>query len=408
MSVFAMQQTKQCLPQSAMDRGHPRAISWRESIAEVLPIVRAARDDAEARRCLPPHLVSALADAGLFWMLTPRSLGGRELDPLTRMEMIEALARVDGSTAWCVEIGSGTAWMLSGWLREDVARELLCREPRPIVAGAVANPAGRARKVDGGYRVTGRWAWGSGCTHSTWFIGGCLVTDGDQPCLSMDGTPVLRSVVMSSSEVQIIDTWTSTGLRGSGSHDYAVQDIFVPEECSFWLPSDPPYQAGPLFAFRGIFLCAAAAIATGIARGAIDTLVELAGSKVPSRSTALLRERPTVQAQVARAVALVESARALAWQATTAVWNAVQAGLEVSVTQRALYRLAITNAVSSAVEAVDLVYSAGGGTSVFASSSLDRAFRDVHTLAQHATLGHLTLEPAGRMFLGLDPGAPLF
>jgi alkylation response protein AidB-like acyl-CoA dehydrogenase len=122
----------------------------------------------------------------------------------------------------------------------------------------------------------------------------------------------------------------------------------------------------------------------------------------------LLRERPTVQAQVARAVALVESARALAWQATTAVWNAVQAGLEVSVTQRALYRLAITNAVSSAVEAVDLVYSAGGGTSVFASSSLDRAFRDIHTLAQHATLGHLTLEPAGRMFLGLDPGAPLF
>jgi alkylation response protein AidB-like acyl-CoA dehydrogenase len=384
------------------------ATSWREAIAGLLPTIRSARDEAEARRCLPPDLVRALADADLFWMFTPRSMGGGELDPITRMDILEALARVDGSVAWCVEIGSGTAWMLSGWLPDGVARELLCREPRPIVAGSVANPVGRALQVDGGYRVTGRWAWGSGCTHSSLLIGGCMVMDGDRPALHPDGSLVLRSVVMPTSDAHIIDTWTSTGLRGSGSHDYAVEDIFVPKERSFWLPSDAPTQTGPLFTFRGIFLCAAAAIAIGIAHGAIDALVELASRKVPSRSTALLRERPTVQAQIARAVARVESARALAWESTAAVWEAVLGQVEVSITQRAMYRLAITNAVSSAVEAVDLVYAAGGGTSVFASSTLDRAFRDIHTLAQHATLGHLTLEPAGRMLLGMEPEAPLF
>jgi alkylation response protein AidB-like acyl-CoA dehydrogenase len=324
------------------------------------------------------------------------------------MEVLEALATADASVAWCVEIGSGLAWMLSGWLREDIAHKVLCHEPPAIIAGVLASPAGRAVRVDGGYRVTGRWAWGSGCTHSTWLIGTCVITDGDQPCLRPDGTPEVRSVVVPASDAQIIDTWTSTGLRGSGSHDYMWEEIFVPQEYSFWPVTDAPFAGGPLFRFVGIFLSAAAAIATGIARSAVDALVDLAGSKVPSRSTMLLRERPTVQEQVARAVALVESARALAWQATSEVWETVQAGKVVTTRQRALFRLAITNAVGSAVEAVDLMYSAGGGTSVFASSRLDRAFRDVHTLAQHAALGHLTLQPAGRMLLGLEPDAPLF
>src|SRR5262249_3747368 len=200
----------------------------------------------------------------------------------------------------------------------------------------------------------------------------------------------------------------STGLRGSGSHDYAVRDVFVPAERSFSLPTEAPFQPGPLFAFRGIYLSAAAALAVGIGRAAIDTLVDLAAAKVPTRSTRLLRERSMVQAQVARAEALVSSARAFAWQATADVWAAVLAEREVTVRQRALFRLAISSAVSSAVEAVDLMYAMGGGSSVFAASPLDRQFRDVHTLAQHAALGPMTREPAGRMLLGLEPDAPLF
>jgi alkylation response protein AidB-like acyl-CoA dehydrogenase len=211
--------------------------------------------------------------------------------------------------------------------------------------------------------------------------------ESNEPRLQPDGTPVLRSVVFPTSKVQIIDTWTSTGLRGSGSHDYAVCDLFVPEQHTFWLLTDAPLQSGPLFAFRGLFLSAAAALALGIARGAIDALVELAATKEPSGSKMLLRERASVQTTVARAEAIVESARAFAWQATAAVWQATQAGLGVSTRQRALFRLAITNAVSSAVEAVDLMYSAGGGSSVLASSPLDRQFRDIHTLAQHAAFG---------------------
>jgi alkylation response protein AidB-like acyl-CoA dehydrogenase len=209
------------------------------------------------------------------------------------------------------------------------------------------------------------------------------------------------------SEVEIIDTWTSTGLHGSGSHDYAVHDVFVPAERSFSLATDPPFQWGPLWAFRGIYI-SAAAIAVGIGRAAIDTLVDLAAAKMPTRSTRLLREQAMVQAQVARAEALVSSARASAWRATADVWEAVLGGREVTLRQRALFRLAISNAVNSAVQAVDLMYAMGGGSSVFTVNLLDRQFRDVHTLAQHAALGPISFEPPGRRLLGLEPDAPLF
>jgi alkylation response protein AidB-like acyl-CoA dehydrogenase len=192
--------------------------------------------------------------------------------------------------------------------------------------------------------------------------------DSDRLRFHPDGAPVLRSMVFPISDVEIIDTWTSTGLRGSGCHDYAVHDVFVPTERSFWLPTETPFQSGPLFAFRGIYISAATAIAVGIGRAATDALVDLAAAKMPTRSTRLLRERAMVQAQVARAEVLVSSARAFAWQATADVWEAVLAGREVTVRQRALFRLAISNAVSSAVQAVDLMYAMGGGSSVFAAN----------------------------------------
>ena len=196
--------------QLATDRVDSLALDA-EKVHALVPSIRAAADEIEAKRCLPPALARALADAGLFRMFMPRSLGGAEVDPVTRMEVLELLAAADASVAWCVEIGSGTAYMLSGWLHPEAARVILCAEEYTIVGGAVAVPGGRASLVDGGYRVTGHWSWGSGCTHSSWLASGCLLIDGDEPRLHRDRTPVLRSMVFPISDVEIIDTWTSTG-----------------------------------------------------------------------------------------------------------------------------------------------------------------------------------------------------
>jgi alkylation response protein AidB-like acyl-CoA dehydrogenase len=373
----------------------------------LLPRIRAAAGEIERERRLPVPLVQALADAGLFRMAMPPALGGAAVDPLTRFEVIEALATADAATAWCLEIGSGVAWMVGGWLREDVARAILCRQPYDLVCGAVAVARGRATPVPGGYRLTGRWPWGSGCTHSTW-IAGAGVVDGAGVPPGADGGPVVRVFVVPASEVEIIDTWTSIGLRGSGSHDYAVRDVFVPQERTFSLLTDSPARPGPLYAFRGLYLAPAAGLALGVARAAIEALVQLAAVKVPNRATALLRERGMVQAQVAQAEALVGSARAFAYEVIADLWRTLLAGDAPSVRQRARYRLAITHAVQTAAQAVDLMYGAAGGSAVYAGSPLERQFRDIHTLAQHASLAPITLEPAGRMLLGLEPGAPFF
>jgi len=391
-------------PQTTRPEGGPALLAAARAL---LPRIRAAAEEIERERRLPVALVRALADAGLFRMSLPPSLGGPAIDPLTRFEVIEAVATADAATAWCLEIGSSVAWMVGGWLREDVARAILCRHPYDLVCGAVAVPRGHARPVPGGYRLTGRWPWGSGCTHSAWIAGaGVVADDGASP--GPTGAPVVRVFVVPASEVEIIDTWTSIGLRGSGSHDYAVRDVFVPEERTFSLLSDPPAQSGPLFAFRGLYLSAAAGLALGVGRAAIEALVELAAVKVPNRATTLLRERGPVQAQVAQAEALVGSARAFACEVLADLWRTLRAGDEPSARQRARYRLAITHAMQAATQAVDLMYGAAGGSAVYTSCPLERQFRDIHTLAQHASLAPTTLEPAGRLLLGLEPGAPFF
>lgn len=379
-----------------------------ESVRSLEPTIRACAVESERDRKLPAALVRQLAEAGLFRMYMPGDLDGAELDPISRMEIIEELARADASVAWCVEIGSGIAWIMSGWLHHEAARQILCSDYNAVVGGSITINGGRAMAVEGGYIATGRWAWGSGCTHATWMAGNCAIFDGNVPRLRQDGMPEIRTLVFPRSDLDILDTWNSMGLRGSGSHDFTVNEIFVPVQNSFNMLNNAPTRAGALHAFRAMFLSAAAALALGIAHAAIDALVELAEKKVPSRSSIVLRERGMVQIQVAQAEALVSSARAFVWDVVGDIWRTILAGNQVSFRQRAIFRLAITHAVSSAVKAVDLMYSAAGGSSVCVASLLERQFRDVHTLAQHASLATTNLEPAGRALLGLEPGVPLF
>jgi alkylation response protein AidB-like acyl-CoA dehydrogenase len=364
--------------------------------------IRDAADATERGRRVPPELVAALARAGLFRLCVPRALGGGEADVATLLGAIEEVARADGSTGWVVMIGATTG-LVSAFLPDAAAREIYGCDANTITGGVVA-PRGKATAVAGGYRVSGRWAFASGCQHCAWLMGGCLVVDDGKPDLLPSGAPNPRLMIFPSADAEIVDTWTVSGMCGSGSHDIAVRDLIVPRERAVSLVTDRPRHEGPLYAFPlfGLLALGISAVATGIARTAIDELVELAGGKTPSGSRRTLAERTAVQAQVADAEATLESARALVRDTVGETWEAAKSRGEITPDQRARLRLAATHATRSAARATDLMYDAGGGTSIYATSRLQRCFRDVHVATQHVMVAPASLELAGRLLLGLE------
>jgi alkylation response protein AidB-like acyl-CoA dehydrogenase len=365
-----------------------------DGVRELLPRIRATADAIEAGRRLPLELVHALADAGVFRLCVPRALGGLEAHPRDLVDVLETIATADGSAGWCAMIGA-TSGVVSGYLPEGVAREIYGTDPR-VVTGGVFAPRGTAVPEDGGFRVSGRWPFASGSEHCAWLMGGCLVRDG--------GPPRARMLVFPAADVRIIDTWHVAGLRGTGSHDMAVDAVLVPAERSVSLMEDRPRASGALYAFPvfGLLALGIAAVALGIARTAIDELVRLAREKSPQGSRRTLAERGVVQAAVAEAEALVRSGRTFVHDAIARAWTAAESAGAIGISERAGLRLAATHATRSAAEATDLMYDAGGGTSVYAASPLQRCFRDVHVATQHVMVGGSTYELTGRLFLGLD------
>jgi alkylation response protein AidB-like acyl-CoA dehydrogenase len=363
------------------------------------------RDEIERARRLPPALVDAVAAADLFRLLAPRALGGLEVDLVTAMRVFEELARVDGSAAWAVMIGN--SGLFTAWLGMEAGKEILT-DPCAPTGGALA-PTGQAIEIEGGYRVTGRWAFATGCEYSTWLHGGCQVYDGDQPRVGPGGEPVFRTLFFPRADCEIVDTWSAGGLRGSGSHDFQVWDVFVPRRRSF-SNADTPVQKGPLYRLPLMALLSSIvpAVALGIGRAAIEALEELARTKTPAASRKLVRERAMVQVQFAQAEATLRAGRAFLFETVSDAWAEVAAGRTISHRQRALVRLAATHAATCAAQAVDLMYQAGGGSSVYTSSRLNRAFRDIHVATQHMAIATTVYEPVGRALLELDPGTPVF
>jgi indole-3-acetate monooxygenase len=372
-----------------------------EAAKGLAPQVRAATEEIERSRRLPSPLVEAMAQAGLFRLWIPRAVGGEEADPMTLVRVVEEVSRADGATGWCVAIG-GEYGVFGGYLLAPAAHEIYGSDPHVRTAGAL-RPFGNAVVVDGGYRVTGRWPLGSGCQHSAWIVGGCRIFDGDQPRLRANGAPLVRILFFPVGDCEIIDTWYSIGLRGTGSHDYAVADVFVPVERSLSF-QEPPVEQGPLYAIPTVALFGAvlAAVPLGIARHAIDILVELAGTKVASRSRQSLREDVTMQSYLGRAEALLRSGRAFLYDALSEVWRVVSAGQTLSTAERATLWLASTHAANTAKEATDLMFSAGGSASPYTASGLERCVRDIQAAAQHVTVAPANYQMAGQAFLGAD------
>jgi indole-3-acetate monooxygenase len=292
------------------------------AVRELAPLISNHADLIESERRLPEPVVRALIDAGVFKLFVPRALGGSEADPVIMCQVVEELSRCDGSAGW-VSMLCGSYGLLSGLLPHDAAR-VIYADPDAIVAGSLV-PKGIARIVDGGYRVSGRWPMASGINHSTWLLAVCRLFDGDRMRLMSHGSPQVRLLFFPTSEVEIIDTWHVAGLRGTGSHDYQVQDLFVPADYACEL-IDEPVHTGPLYTLPYVSMATVlmGSVALGIARHALDALEELAAAKVPSGSEIPLREHAHAQTQIGEAEGLLRAGQAFLYQTLGEAWSAVR------------------------------------------------------------------------------------
>ena len=360
--------------------------------------------EIEANRFLPQDMAKRFAEAGLYRLCVPEVYGGLESHPGELVKVVERIAQADGSAAWCVFIGA-TSGVVAAFLEPSEA-ERIFGDPLTITAGVFA-PRGKAvcAKEGGvdGYRVTGRWQWGSGSRNASWISGGALIVGDDgKPEMVAEGLPQNRMMMFRAEDVLLHDTWDVSGLCGTGSTDFEVKDLFVPATRAVSLISDKPL-ARPLYCFPtfGLLGIGIAAVSLGLARGAIDTLVELAGGKTPQGSSKPLALRAKAHLDVSQAEALTRSARAFLMETVEAAWDAATKDGEITVAHRRDIRLATTHAVQSAARAVDLMYTLAGGSSVYRNSPLQRQFRDVHVATQHMMVSDATYELTGRLLLGV-------
>ncbi|MFB3097173.1 MAG: acyl-CoA dehydrogenase family protein [Dehalococcoidia bacterium] len=372
---------------------------------DLRPQIRTARDDLETLGHLPESLVGAMARVGLFQLYLPRSMGGAEVDPITGICAIEELSKVDGSVGWCAVLASNISGF-AGWLDDDVGRNLFGQPPDVRGAGSL-RPMGQARCIDGGYMVSGRWDFASGINHANVLLCTCKIVDGQGPRLTPNGVPETRMFLTPSEGATIYNTWSVVGMRGTGSNDFVVKETFVPQERSLSL-SEPPRETGPLYSrgFLTAFWALNAGNALGIARGAMDAFLELAGQTGSTMSATLLRDRSAVQTTVGEAEAIISAARAYLIDAVGKAWQAAVEDSPDPSAQITQARLAITHAVRESVRAVDLLFHAAGSNAVYQKNSLERYFRDIHVAVQHLAGLPAVFESGGQALLGLKPNGP--
>jgi len=368
--------------------------------------IREASSAIEAERRLPAPLVEAMRDAGLFHMLIPQSLGGLEADPVDAARAVEEVALADASAGWCVMLAA-QATGFAGLMPPDEARTVFGNGG--IVAGT-ARPIGRAIAVhepEEGYVVSGRWPFASGSSHADWFMGECVVYDGEHPRRDEQGNEVTRAVFVPRDAVTVHDTWHTTGLRGTASNDFSMEAVFVPAARGFQMLLAEPQHPWVLFQVPQLAFMNHGSHALGIARGALEAAKAIANSK-KGWGDQPLREVLRVQSVIAEATALIESARSYLYETAEELWAAAQAGAEDTRLLRSRVRLAASNAARSSMQAVDLLHMTMGTSAIFATSPLERQFRDMHTAAAHVMIGPLTYQAAGRVELGMDPDFPFF
>jgi alkylation response protein AidB-like acyl-CoA dehydrogenase len=385
-----------------------------QAAAALQPLVRAQRDEIEREQRLPKALVEAFHAAGFYSLVSPRELGGLQVDPLTYVRVVELTAEAAGAAGW--NLANNTICQLIALgLPDEGVHEIFGHGADSVIAGTAVMGGGRAVPVEGGYRVTGRWPFGSGCQEGSWMLGSFQIFDGAEPRRSPDGTSVYWRGFFQRSEAHIVEgSWDVAGLRATGSFDWTVDDVFLPERRTMvhaGAPLDNQWKRWPGISYA---LPAQAwvgphhsAVITGIARAGIEALIELAAEKTPRGRTGRLCENPQVQEAVGRADTVLNAGRAYRSAIITEVWNTVAAGAETTLEQRARCRLAAAHAADCAREAMDLMYRHGGSTSYKRESRLAECWRDLHVVGQAVTLLPEWYPIGGRALLHMDPGPRL-
>jgi indole-3-acetate monooxygenase len=356
--------------------------------------------EIEACRKLPADIAQRMGAAGFYRLFIAERLGGLEVTPMLAARIYEALARGDAACGWVAFIGATTGLACSR-MTDAAVREIFAR-PDSLATGVFA-ASGNAVKVDGGFRVNGRWQWGSGSPNADWIGGGCTLTVDGKLLTSSAGIPRNHMLFFKASDVELLDTWRTSGLRGTGSTDFAVHDVFVPDtHASGYLVRESPDR--PLFRFPQFAPLAhgVAAVALGVARASIEELTRLAVEKKRYGTSVPLAQRSHTQIELARAEARLRSARAFFYETMETTWALALDGREVPLELRRDMRLATTHALYAALEVVDAMYTLAGGSAVYDSSPLQRHLRDVHVASQHIMVSSNNLETIGQLLLGLE------
>jgi alkylation response protein AidB-like acyl-CoA dehydrogenase len=364
----------------------------RQAAVESSALAATHASTTEAQRALAPELLTKLRDSGLLRTGVAREIGGAQASPATILETAETIARGDASAGWCVSIAT-TSSLLGAYLPRKGAEEVF-GDPRSVASGVWA-PRGKGRPAEGGVVVSGRWSFCSGITHADWLFAGFV--------LETEGTPpVLRVAAMPKAELEILDTWHTGGLRGTGSHDAVATEMFVPDHRVMSVVDGPPENAEPLYRFPlfGFFALSIAVAAIGNARGAIDDLIELASTRKPSGSSRTLGERARTHEVVAQSEAALRASRLFVFQSIEDAWQAAREHEPVSESLRMALRLAATHAARTAADVATAMYDLGGGAAIYDDSPLQRRFRDAHTATAHFQVNLASFELTGRLLLG--------
>lgn len=367
---------------------------------KLAPTIAARAAEIEAARRIPDDLLKGLLDAGCFRVLMPTSHGGVGADLTGTLRVMEALARADASVGWTVMMGA-TGWCDFTGLPRATFDEILTR-PDVVVAGAF-NPTGSISADGDGYRVTGRWGFASGCEHATWLYANCV--EG-----IVDGHPMLRMAVFTPDQVVIEDTWKVSGLCGTGSHHFHVDDVAVPAERTFVPLGDEPCLDDPAVRIPvpSLLALAVASVAVGCAQGALDDILDLATNKVPLLAPGALATNPLFQFELATADTEFRAARALLYETAGSAWATAADGSEFTLEHVARMRAAAVWATARAAAVVDVAYRSGGGSSLYTDSSLQHRLRDIHALTQHFLIKRDNLTTAGSILAGQELSVPVF
>lgn len=357
----------------------------------LVPKIAAAADEIDAGRELPTALADAMKDAGLFRLLVPRSVGGEEMDWLEYLDVVRTIAYADGSTGWC--FNQGAVFATTCCRAPEALAEEVWGDPRTVIGNGPPQGNIDLEHVKGGYRLSGRWMFSSGCRHANW-IAAVSGGRGEPPRLHL----------LPRDDVEFLDVWQVSGLRGTGSFSFRVENLFVPDAHTMRLDV-PPREPGPIYVIpQGLmFACGFGCVALGVSRAGLDATIELCSDKRPRFGSRTLCEDPVIQQQIGKAEAKWQAAKALLFESAGNVWQSVSSSGQITMAERIQLRMAGTHAIRESAGVVDIAYNLSGSTAIFRDRAIQRRFQDAHVITQQVQGREAHYETAGQYFLGLDP-----